>query len=196
MLSRIGLTTSNRGLRLFSSHSKTLASIPKTSTKIQKNLNSNSVQESGINWDEFLTLRKQQRGLNFTSSIATAVLGSALSFAYIAQIEIDPTQMIFGFDPLVIFTIGFSSCTGLCYLLGPTLGSIVFKMKNKKILNEFNKKNKTFLNHIINNRVDASRQSFANPVPDYYGEKIYSLKDYRQWLRDCNTYKRKAKEFV
>jgi hypothetical protein len=29
-------------------------------------------------------------------------------------------------------------------------------------------------------------------VPDYYGEKIGSMKGYRQWLRDQATYRRKA----
>lgn len=37
-----------------------------------------------------------------------------------------------------------------------------------------------------------SRQNMQNPVPDYYGEKIQSISDYRRWLRDCSVYRRKA----
>ena len=33
----------------------------------------------------------------------------------------------------------------------------------------------------MKNRVDPSRQSVSNPVPDYYCEKVGNLKQYRQW---------------
>jgi import inner membrane translocase subunit TIM23 len=50
---------------------------------------------------------------------------------------------------------------------------------------------KEFLQHIKKNRVDPSFQSFSNPVPDYYGEKIGSVKQYRQWLKDQRAYNKK-----
>lgn len=43
-------------------------------------------------------------------------------------------------------------------------------------------KDKEFYRHIVKNRVNPSRQSVSNPVPDYYCEKVGSLKQYRQWL--------------
>jgi len=49
-----------------------------------------------------------------------------------------------------------------------------------------------FLQHIKKNRVDPSFQSFRNPVPDYYGEKIGSIKQYKQWLKDQRAYNRKS----
>jgi len=63
-------------------------------------------------------------------------------------------------------------------------------------------KDRQFHQHIKRNRVDPSLQSTTNPVPDFYGtcfssglghyivltcfagEKIGSMKEYRQWLRD------------
>lgn len=45
-------------------------------------------------------------------------------------------------------------------------------------------KEREFHRHIKKNRVDPTLQSTSNPVPDFYGEKIGSIKEYRQWLRD------------
>lgn len=97
---------------------------------------------------------------------------------------------------MTVISAGIMAAGALGYLLGPIVGSQIFKLSHQKQLEYFNDKNKDFLKHIINNRVDASSQSFSNPVPDYYGEKIGSLKEYKQWLRDCHAYAKKSKEFL
>lgn len=149
-----------------------------------------------LTWQQFFQLRKNQRRINVTSSIFTAFIGSNISWAYLSTMQIDPTQALFGFDPLVVVSAGLITSGFIGYLFGPLFGSQVFKVMNRNKLPDFNNKNKDFLLHVIKNRVDASSQSFSNPVPDYYGERIGSLKDYKQWLRDCNAYRRKSKEFL
>ncbi|CDR36690.1 CYFA0S01e03576g1_1 [Cyberlindnera fabianii] len=149
-----------------------------------------------LSWTDFFKLRRQQRRINLGSSIVTALIGSTASWGYLANVEIDPTQMIFGFDPFMIFFAGFMAATGVGYMFGPLLGSAVFRITAGKKINGFKSKNKEFLERVFRNRVDPSSQSFSNPVPDYYGEKIDSLKTYKQWLRDCHAYRRKANEFL
>jgi hypothetical protein len=54
-------------------------------------------------------------------------------------------------------------------------------------------KERLFFQHIKRRRADPSRQSVQNPTPDYYAEKVGSIKDYRQWLRDqavCECHRR------
>ena len=170
--------------------SSLFARLASTSTTTPNN------NETSLTWKAFFNLRKQQRRINVVSSGFTALLGCNLSWAYLSNMEIDPTQMILGFDPLVVVSAGLMASGALGYLFGPLIGTQVFNLKNNKTLNDFSTKNKEFLEHIIKNRVDASSQSFSNPVPDYYGEKIGSMKEYRQWLRDCHSYARKAKEFL
>lgn len=165
-------------------------------TRLASTSATTSNNESSLTWKEFFHLRKQQRRINVVSSGFTALLGCNISWAYLSNMEIDPTQMILGFDPLVVVSAGLMASGALGYLFGPLIGTQVFNLKNNKTLNDFSAKNKEFLEHIIKNRVDASSQSFSNPVPDYYGEKIGSMKEYRQWLRDCHSYARKAKEFL
>jgi import inner membrane translocase subunit TIM23 len=56
----------------------------------------------------------------------------------------------------------------------------------------FSQMDKEFHKHIVKYRVDPSRQSGRNHVPDYYGEKIKSIGDYRKWLRKQRRFQRKA----
>jgi import inner membrane translocase subunit TIM23 len=49
-----------------------------------------------------------------------------------------------------------------------------------------------FYRHIVRYRSDVSLNSIRNPVPDYYGEKIGSLHDYRRWLRRQREHRRKG----
>lgn len=52
-------------------------------------------------------------------------------------------------------------------------------------------KEKAFYGHIKRYRADPTSSSVNNPVPDYYGEKIGSVADYRRWLKDQRAFNRK-----
>lgn len=90
----------------------------------------------------------------------------------------------------------YGGCTLLCmaagYVVGPSIGSTVWRVLNRKSVAKIDALDRQFFKHIARNRVDASLQSATAPVPDYYGEKIGSLRQYKQWLRDQAKYKRKA----
>lgn len=49
-------------------------------------------------------------------------------------------------------------------------------------------KEREFYTRIKRHRVDPTSSSIANPVPDYYGEKIGSVADYRRWLKDQRAF--------
>ena len=51
---------------------------------------------------------------------------------------------------------------------------------------------KRFYTHIQNNRTDAALQSLNGGLPDYYGEKIYSVTDYRAWLKKQREHRTKS----
>ncbi|GME71588.1 unnamed protein product [Ambrosiozyma monospora] len=152
---------------------------------------------SEMTWSEFLALRKKQNRTSMGGSILGAFIVTGIAWGYVSQLEFDPTSTVFGYDPFMVFVFGmvFTSCIG--YVVGPPLlGDPLFRLLNRSQFKSFRVKQKLFLQHISKMRVDASRQSMNNPVPDYYGEKIGSLNDYRQWLRDCNEYRRKASDFL
>ena len=52
-------------------------------------------------------------------------------------------------------------------------------------------KEKDFYTRIRKHRVDPSNSGASRLVPDYYGEKIGSVAQYRTWLRDQRAYNKK-----
>ncbi|CAH6722984.1 presequence translocated-associated motor subunit Pam17p, mitochondrial [[Candida] jaroonii] len=155
-----------------------------------------SSTSSQFSWVEYFKLKKQQNIVNIVASTFTSVGGGLLTLAYLGNVELDPEQPIMGFDPIMIMGGVVLLGGGAGWLVGPFLGTSVFNLFNRSITAQFRTKHEIFLNKIKTNRVDPSSQSFSNPVPDYYGERIYSLNGYKQWLRDCNTFRRKSKEFI
>lgn len=76
------------------------------------------------------------------------------------------------------------ACTGLGWLIGPSVGTAVWSLMHRSKAAQIAQRDHEFYQHIRRMRVDPTRQVVHNPVPDYYGEKIGSIKQYRQWLRD------------
>ncbi|PWN31251.1 mitochondrial import protein Pam17, partial [Meira miltonrushii] len=146
-----------------------------------------------LTWDRYLNLRKQRRLAGMVTTVPSTILAAAASGSYFLTQEIDPTSSpIAGVDPVYVYALLTLGCTGLGYLLGPSLGSGVWSLFHGKNRKQIEEKDKLFFEHITKQRVDPSRQTMQNRLPDYYGEKIGSIKDYRQWLRDQSTFRRKA----
>lgn len=156
----------------------------------------NSTDTGPMNWPEFFQLRKESKKINLVTSSITSLLGAGATLYQIGNVEVNLEQPIYGLDASMVLG-GVVILGGVAgYLLGPTVGVRMFNLKNAKKLPAFKLKDQVFLQRIRNNRVDPSSQSFANPVPDYYGERIYSLDNYKQWLRDCHAFRRKTQEFL
>lgn len=58
-------------------------------------------------------------------------------------------------------------------------------------------KDRDLYHRIVKHRVkvDKGGGSSANPVPDYYGEKILSVPLYRTWLKDQRAFNKKRGVF-
>lgn len=145
---------------------------------------------------DFFKLRTESKRINVATSTVTSLLGAFATLAYLGNVEIDVEKLIFGLDPFMVLggVVVIGAMAG--YLTGPTIGVRVFNLKNAKVLPEFKLKEQNFLQRIKRNRVDPTSQSFSNPVPDYYGERVNSIPKYKQWLRDCNAFRRKSEEFL
>jgi import inner membrane translocase subunit TIM23 len=64
-------------------------------------------------------------------------------------------------------------CVGLGWLSGPTVGGALWRLTHRGVISGMEAKDRIFHDHIVRNRVDPSRQSVSNPVPDYYGAVIW-----------------------
>lgn len=149
-----------------------------------------------LTWNDFLALRTKRRRVNVVVSVISTAVAAGLGWGVLANMVIDPTEMIMGFDPFMVISLAVVLCGAGGYLIGPSIGNVVFLRMIGKQAPTFVRKEADFLAHIRKNRPDPSQQSYANPVTDYYGEKIGSLKDYRRWLRDGRAYRRKTQNFL
>ncbi|GAA5904092.1 Pam17p [Sporobolomyces salmoneus] len=168
--------------RFASSSASTISPLSATEQSLAKQLD----------WPTYLSLRKSQRLYGLVASVPTTLLGFFGGASYFATIESDPTELILGLQPVYIYGIATIACVAGGWLAGPILGSTVWKMVNRRSVKSIEAKDKDFFGHVVKNRADASRNSVANPIPDYYAEKVGSLKDYRHWLRDQRTFMRKT----
>ncbi|KAF8163634.1 mitochondrial import protein Pam17 [Crassisporium funariophilum] len=145
-----------------------------------------------LTWPEYLAIRRSKRKWQTALTIPCAILGFAGGFAYFGTLDTDPMKPIFGIDPFFFYGIATVGCVGAGALIGPTIGSMLWRASHRRVVELIDAKDHEFFHRIAKNRVDANLQSPTNPVPDYYGERIGSLHQYRQWLRDQAKYKRKA----
>ena len=88
--------------------------------------------QNSLDWDAFLQLRRQRRHFNVAGSIVTATIGTVAGVSYLANKEIDMTQMIFGVDPVIMFGLATFGCGAAGWLAGPSLGGVFFKVVNKR----------------------------------------------------------------
>ncbi|KAI9808331.1 MAG: TIM23 complex component [Sarcosagium campestre] len=98
-------------------------------------------------------------------------------------------------NPFIILGLITAGFTTVGWLSGPMFGSAIFRTFNKNTAAEIISKEREFYRRIKKYRVDPSSQSIANPVPDYYGEKISSVGGYRQWLKDQRAFNIKRQSF-
>lgn len=98
---------------------------------------------------------------------------------------------MFGLDPFFTAIIAIVASAGAGWLTGPILGTAVFNLLHGNVKEEMAAKEKDFYRRIKRLRVDPSRQSMQNPLPDYYGEKIGSVAEFRTWMKDQRAYNRK-----
>ena len=97
---------------------------------------------------------------------------------------------------ITLFGVAIAGSGAIGWLCGPLAGGALFRLMNKRTVPGMFEREKQFFAHVKKNRVDPNANYFNNPVPDYYGEKIGSLRDYRRWLKDQKAYNRKKAKFL
>ncbi|KAI9780913.1 MAG: TIM23 complex component [Candelina submexicana] len=148
-----------------------------------------------IDWNEFFRLRKKRRKYNLGFSGLGAGVSTMAGMQILMAQDIESMQ-IMGMDPMVVMGLTTIAFAAGGWLLGPALLGPVFRIMHRKYMWAIEEKEKELYSRIKKYRVDPSSQSYSNPVPDYYGEKIGSVKDYRRWLKDQRAYNKKRQNFV
>jgi import inner membrane translocase subunit TIM23 len=144
-----------------------------------------------LTWDRFFKVRRNRRWLNAGCSLVTAVSSVAIGAPLLAQQDFDTwAAQASGLDPIIVMGISTFGIAAAGWLLGPVFGNGGFRIwaGRKGWTKEIAGKEKSFYARIKKYRADASSSSPQNPIPDYYGEKVASVKDYRRWLKDQKAF--------
>ncbi|KAL3456503.1 mitochondrial import protein Pam17-domain-containing protein [Aspergillus heterothallicus] len=150
-----------------------------------------------LDWNSFFKLRASRRRYTLASSIASASASTMIGAQVLSSQNLENLgAQVMGLDPFVVLGMATAACGAVGWLVGPFLGNMVWGLVNRRFKTAVAVKEKEFFDRIKRYRVDPSSNSIANPVPDYYGEKIGSVQGYRQWLKDQRAYNRKRRSFI
>ncbi|KAF9960287.1 TIM23 complex component [Mortierella alpina] len=148
-----------------------------------------------MDWNSYFLLRRTRRNYERFFMVPCALLGLGSAGYYFANKDFDPTP-IFGMDQVLVYGLGTIAAGIVGLAIGPVVGNMIFRTAHSKARPLVDRMDKEFHKHIVKNRADPTANSVRNPVPDYYGEKIKSVSEYRKWLRKQREYRRKATFFV
>ncbi|KAA6407336.1 MAG: presequence translocase-associated motor subunit [Lasallia pustulata] len=179
------------------STSATPASAYSTTASSSSAASSSPISTLPLTWNEFLRLRKVRHRFNIVASISTATLTTLVGVMILSQQDLEALSgQVLGLDPFVVLGLATVGCAAAGWLIGPVLGGTVFGFWYRRFGAQVAEKEREFFYRIKKYRVEPSSQSIANPVPDYYGERIGSLQGYRHWLKDQRAYNKKRQSYV
>ena len=95
------------------------------------NTNSSPQQGRKLTWNEYFELRRKRRLTERLATIPTTIGGFGISLSYVASREFD-AALILGQDPFVIYGIGTFLCGFTGLLIGPIIGSSIWKLFHRK----------------------------------------------------------------
>ncbi|RMX79406.1 hypothetical protein D0869_08336 [Hortaea werneckii] len=144
-----------------------------------------------LTWNRFFDLRKKRRFINLGASVITSAAALFTFGPVVAAQDLDSWgAQISGLDPFIVLGMSGIIIAGGGWLCGPSVGSGMFSLwaKRRGWSQAIAEKEKIFYARIKKHRADPASSSPQNPIPDYYGEKIGSVKDYRRWLKDQRAF--------
>ncbi|KAF2652085.1 mitochondrial import protein Pam17 [Lophiostoma macrostomum CBS 122681] len=149
----------------------------------------NNSPDGPLTWNRFLTLRRTRRKISVVTSSISAVATTYVGLRAFITYGYDTTlSASLGLDPIVVTGLSTFGFLAAGWLIGPFFGNAVFNAWYRNIKGDILEKERQFYTRIKLHRVDPTSSSMANPVPDYYGEKIGSVADYRRWLKDQRAF--------
>ncbi|KAI4160583.1 MAG: hypothetical protein LQ342_005604 [Letrouitia transgressa] len=157
-----------------------------------------SPPQQPLTWNAYLTLRRLRRRYSLFASLLTTTLTTTAGLTLLSSTaSFERLSTLFGttsgFDPIIAVAISTVTAAGIGWLAGPFVGEAVFRLVYRRQWATMAAKEKDFYARIKKWRVDPSYSSMSNPLPDYYGEKIGSVGDFRTWMRDQRAYNRKRR---
>ncbi|KAK5801436.1 mitochondrial import protein Pam17-domain-containing protein [Linnemannia elongata] len=154
------------------------------------------VERKSMDWNSYFALRGTRRLYERVFMVPSTLLGLLGGGYYFAHQDFDPTISIFGMDQVLLYGLGTVGVGLVGLAVGPVVGNVIFRAVHANARPLLDKMDREFFKRIALNRANPTGNPLGHPIPDFYGEKVKSVHDYRSWLRKQREYRRKAIYFV
>jgi mitochondrial import inner membrane translocase subunit TIM23 len=144
-----------------------------------------------MNWPDFFKQRTKLAWMQRLAGIPAVFGFLTAEGAILAMPVFDPTQTIFGFDPLL--AVGATTLVGsiASYFIGNGLASVIWRRFRPAVASSYDAKMTDFYKRVSKYRANVPPSpTELNFTLDFYGEKIRSIEDYKTWLRRQNHLKK------
>lgn len=147
-----------------------------------------------LTWRGFFRKRWQRKSCERWFAASLGLVSFSASLYYVSFVkEFDPTVMFFGImDPSIAYMLMSFAGGALGACGGVFFGRLVWNRINYRLLHEMDIRDKIFDSHLAVHRAPSTAHSVDMPIPDFYGEKIKSLRGYRSWIRKHRKHMKKV----
>eukprot|EP00048_Salpingoeca_helianthica_P017193 m.235997 g.235997 ORF g.235997 m.235997 type:complete len:219 (+) comp20387_c0_seq1:96-752(+) len=149
---------------------------PATNTNLLKTLPFNT----------YMQAKKRVRNIAYITAIPflpLGVIGTSIAMAELYPDLLNPQNQdvptFWGIDPMFVMSAAVFVSALASYMVGVTAVRSVWRLFNSQTAAAMKAREEDFLRRVAKHRTVGNRQS-----DDYYGDKVKSIADYRQWLRD------------
>ncbi|KAI8855223.1 mitochondrial import protein Pam17 [Chytridium lagenaria] len=143
-----------------------------------------------ISWKEYFGLRRSKKVAERAGGVVAGLLGLTVSgYYFFAVAEFDPTEPVWIFpDPSMAYALGIFLTGGVCAGAGIIAGGQIWRaLQRSQVLKAID------LDPV--QETIRGQLSIDNPAPDYYGEAVTSVSEYRAWLKKQRAYRLKMGDF-
>ena len=135
-------------------------------------------------WNDWFLFRKRISLFRRMHAMPCALLSLPINYVMMSSPWLDPSKPVLGIDPLLFIGVSLFGTATVGYLIGSSLPIGYLRFWKPHLYHEYNDRLRTFYYKVVKHRanVPADPSKFTQSV-DFYGEKISSLSDFRQWLK-------------
>ncbi|KAJ3313613.1 TIM23 complex component [Blyttiomyces sp. JEL0837] len=159
---------------------------------------SHSEGVTSITWTDFFRFRRSrimmERLCAFAGGVVSLFSGT---YYFMAVADFDPTEPVFGvIDAFLAYGLASVGVGMLGAVVGLFSGGLIWRAIQKQgVINAIDQREKQFFKRLVAFRPAELRLSLQNPLPDYYGEGVTSVGEYRAWIKKQRDYRIKTEGF-
>lgn len=137
------------------------SAVPRTFARANSDLAAHN--DAPLDWNSFFKLRVKRRRVQLLFSFTSGMLGGGFGAVALSAGLAEPIVTQIPLDPIVTLGLMTFACSGLGWLIGPSIGSQAFYLTHRKWKKQMTQKEVEFFTRIKKHRVNPTNSSASNP---------------------------------